>query len=114
MLSRLEIDPRNGTNPALAARIRRWAAEALERGGKLPAPPRLCITTRKSSEELAAFYKQEKKELNVVTGEETDFLATHEAWRGFPRIHVCEEKVKTVVFTAKAQSTQRKASFPFR
>jgi hypothetical protein len=96
MLSRLEIDPKKGTNPALAARIRRWATEALERRGALPAPPRLCITIWKSSEELDAFYKREKKELNVVTGEETDFLATHEAWRGFPRIHICEEKVKEV------------------
>ena len=96
MLSRLEIDPKKGTNPALAARIGRWAAEALERRGALPAPPRLCITIWKSSGELATFYKQEKKELNVVAGEETDFLATHEAWRGFPRIHVCEEKVKEV------------------
>jgi len=96
MVSRLEIDAKKGTNPALAASIRRWAAEALERRGALPAPPRLCITIWKSSEELTSFYKQEKKELNVVTGDETDFLATHEAWRGFPRIHVCQEKVKEV------------------
>jgi hypothetical protein len=76
------------------ARIRRWAAEALERRGTLATPPQLCITIWKSPQELEAFYQQEKEELKVVTGEETDFLATHEAWRGFPRIHVCEEKVK--------------------
>jgi hypothetical protein len=96
MLSWLKIVPKRGTDRALIARIRRWAAEALERRGTLAAPPRLYITIWKSSEELAAFYQQEKEELKVVTGEEADFLATHEAWRGFPRIHVCEEKVKEV------------------
>jgi len=96
MLSGLKIVPKKRTDPALVARIRRWAAEALERRGTLAVPPRLCIVIWKSSDELEAFYQEEKEELKVVTGEETDFLATHEAWRGFPRIHVCEEKVKQV------------------
>jgi hypothetical protein len=39
------------------------------------------------------FYQREKKELGVVTGEETDFLATHDAWRGYPRIHICQERL---------------------
>jgi hypothetical protein len=29
----------------------------------------------------------------VVTGVESDFLATHDAWRGYPRIHICQERV---------------------
>jgi hypothetical protein len=44
-------------------------------------------------EEFQAFCQKEKKELGFVTGEETDFLATHDAWRGYPRIHVCEERL---------------------
>jgi hypothetical protein len=47
-------------------------------------------------DELQSFYQQEKQELGVVTGEETEFLATHEAWRGHPRIHLCQERVKDV------------------
>jgi len=47
-------------------------------------------------DELQSFYQQEKQELGVVTGEETEFLATHEAWRGHPRIHICQERVKDV------------------
>lgn len=43
--------------------------------------------------EFQAFFQREKKELGIVTGEETDFLATHDAWRGYPRIHVCEERL---------------------
>jgi hypothetical protein len=27
--------------------------------------------------------------LGVITGEETDFLATHDVLIGFPRIHIC-------------------------
>jgi hypothetical protein len=29
----------------------------------------------------------------VVTGDETEFLATHDAWRGYPRIHICQERL---------------------
>jgi hypothetical protein len=45
-------------------------------------------------DELQSFYQQEKQELGIAMGEETDFLATHEAWRGHPRIHICQERVK--------------------
>jgi hypothetical protein len=44
-------------------------------------------------EKYQDFYQREKKELGVVTGEETDFLATHDAWRGYPRIHICQERL---------------------
>jgi hypothetical protein len=47
-------------------------------------------------DELQYFYQQEKQELGIATGEETDFLATHEAWRGDPRIHICQEKVRDI------------------
>lgn len=90
----LQIIPHAGTDHALETRIRTWAGEVLDRKGTLTLPPQLSIILWKSLRELSAFYQREKKELGVVTGEEADFLATHEAWRGYPRIHVCEEKVK--------------------
>ena len=40
-----------------------------------------------------AFSRREKAALGVVTGEETEFLATHDAWRGYPRVHVCQERL---------------------
>jgi len=46
--------------------------------------------------DLQDFYHHEKEELVILTGEESDFLATHEAWRGYPRIHICHERVKGV------------------
>jgi hypothetical protein len=39
------------------------------------------------------FSRSEKEALGVVTGEETEFLATHDAWRGYPRIHICQERL---------------------
>ena len=32
----------------------------------------------------------------MVTGEETEFLATHDAWRGYPRVHICQERLTGV------------------
>jgi len=36
-------------------------------------------------EEFQTFCQREK--IGIVTGEEMDFLTTHDAWRGYPRIH---------------------------
>jgi hypothetical protein len=74
-------------------RVRLWINEVLEVAEFLSPPPLLCITVWKTMEEFQAFCKREKEELGIVTGEETDFLATHDAWRGYPRIHVCEERL---------------------
>jgi hypothetical protein len=56
-------------------------------------PPYLSVSIWKTMEKYQDFYQREKKELGVVTGEETDFLATHDAWRGYPRIHICQERL---------------------
>jgi hypothetical protein len=45
---------------------------------------------------LQAFYQREKEELGIVTGEEAEFLATHEAWRGHPRVHICRERIEGI------------------
>ena len=76
------------------SQIRKWANEVFKQKGVTAGPPFLCITIWKRIEELQSFYRQEKEELEVVTGEDTEFLATHEAWRGYPRIHICHERVK--------------------
>lgn len=92
----LHIVSHPGTDHELEARIRTWANEVLERRGSLALPPRLSIILWKDLKELQAFYKREKEKLGVVAGEEEKFLATHEAWRGRPRIHVCEERIRDV------------------
>ncbi len=96
MSTRIEIQSSAEVKKVFVTRIRKWANEVMDRKGTLAGPPFLSITIWKPIEELQSFYRQEKEELGVVTGEDTEFLATHEAWRGYPRIHICEERVKDV------------------
>ena len=78
------------------AQIHTWVNSVLERADLSSTPPYLRITMWKNNKDLQDFYRQEKEELGIVTGEESDFLATHEAWRGYPRIHICHERIKRV------------------
>lgn len=96
MSTRIEIQSSPKVNEAFVTRIRIWAKEVLDRKGDIDGPPFLSITIWKRIDELQSFYRKEKEELGVVTGEDTEFLATHEAWRGYPRIHICQERVKDV------------------
>jgi hypothetical protein len=73
--------------------VRLWVNEVL-RIEELPSSPAfLSISIWKTMEKYHDFYQREKREIGVVTGEETDFLATHDAWRGYPRIHICQERL---------------------
>ena len=96
MTTRIAIQPSEGTQKEFAAKVQSWANEVLEKKGFLAAPAVISINIWRRMDELQYFYQQEKQELGIATGEETDFLATHEAWRGDPRIHICQEKVRDV------------------
>ena len=96
MTTRIVIVPSEGIQKEFVAKVQSWANEVLEKKGPLAAPTFICINIWRRMDELQSFYQQEKQELGIVTGEETDFLATHEAWRGDPRIHICQERVKDV------------------
>jgi hypothetical protein len=76
------------------AKVLSWANEVLEKIGPSAAPSIICINIWRRMDDLHFFYQKEKQELGILTGEETEFLASHEAWRGHPRIHICQEKVK--------------------
>lgn len=93
MTTRILIQPSEGTQKEFVAKIQSWASEVLEKKGPLAAPGVISINIWRWVEELQSFYQQEKQELGIATGDETDFLATHEAWRGDPRIHICQERV---------------------
>jgi len=96
MAARVQIVAPEGIDECFLTQIRTWAEEVLERSGLLSPRPYLCITIWKTMEKLQAFFRTEKEALGVVTGEETEFLATHDAWRGYPRIHVCQERLKGI------------------
>ncbi len=77
MTTRIVIQPSEGTQKELVAKVQSWAKEVLEKIGPLAAPPFISINIWRRMDELQSFYRREKQELWVVTGEETDFLATH-------------------------------------
>ena len=96
MAKRIQILTHDGIDKDLLTQIRTWASEVLGRKGLVSAPPYLCITIWKTMEALQDFYRREKEALGVITGDEIDFLATHDAWKGYPRIHICQERLKAI------------------
>jgi len=96
METRIEILSPEKIDDELLNQIRVWADEVLKKVELKSQPPYLCITVWKTMEKFRTFSMREKEMLGVVTGEETDFLATHDAWRGYPRIHVCQERLKGI------------------
>jgi hypothetical protein len=96
MTTRIVIQPSEGIPKEFMIKVQSWAKEVLEKKVPLAAPAFISISIWRRLDELQSFYQQEKRELGIATGEETDFLATHEAWRGHPRIHICQERVKDV------------------
>jgi len=96
MTAQIEIVPYDGMNKGFLSQIQTWVKNVLEKADPSSTPPYLRLTIWKNINALQEFYDQEKEDLGIVTGEESDFLATHEAWRGYPRIHICHERVKGV------------------
>jgi hypothetical protein len=96
MTTRIVIQTSEGTHEKFVAKVESWANEVLAKKGPLAAPAFISLNIWGRLHELQSFYQKEKQALGIVTGEETDFLATHEAWRGDPRIHICQERVKDV------------------
>ena len=96
MSERIRIVCHETVEEAFLTQIRSWANEVLERTSFPGSLPTLHLMIWKTMNAFQAFSRSEKDALGVVTGEETEFLATHDAWRGYPRIHVCQERLKGI------------------
>jgi hypothetical protein len=94
--TQIETVPYEGICSRFLSQIHTWVNEVSERADLTSTPPYLLLTIWKNNKDLQDFYRQEKEALGILTGEESGFLATHEAWRGFPRIHICHERVRGV------------------
>lgn len=94
MGTQIQMVAHEEVDESFLTQVRTWVNEVLEIK-EIPSspPPYLSVSIWKTMEKYQDFYQREKKELGVVTGEETDFLATHDAWRGYPRIHICQERL---------------------
>lgn len=77
-------------------KAREWAGEVIEKTEPRAALDHISIYLWEKEKDFQEFDAREKAELGVVTGGESDFLATHEAWRGFPRIHISLEKIQGI------------------
>ncbi len=93
MSERIQIVCPEVIDEAFLTQIRYWANEGLERTSFPNSLPALQLMVWKNMNKYQAFSRSEKDALGVVTGEETEFLATHDAWRGYPRIHICQERL---------------------
>ncbi|MFQ6057375.1 MAG: hypothetical protein ACE5MB_00645 [Anaerolineae bacterium] len=64
----------------------------------LPAPPsptvQVCLFD--TADRLRAFLARERAEMGVGASDSEGFLASHDAWRGVPRITVCLERLAAV------------------
>ncbi len=96
MTAQIEIVRYDGMDKGFLSQIQTWVKNVLEKADPSSTPPYLRLTIWKNIKDLQEFYDQEKEDLGIVAGEESGFLATHEAWRGYPRIHICHERVKGV------------------
>ncbi len=96
MTTQIEIVPYDGIGAGFLAQIQTGVNEVLERADLTSTPPYLRLTIWKDNKDIQDFYHQEKEALGIITGEESGFLATHEAWRGYPRIHICYERLKGI------------------
>ena len=76
--------------------VQKWAGEVMEKTGPGMAPDRISFYLWEKEKDFQEFDVREKAELGVVTGDESNFLATHEAWRGYPRIHLSLEKIRSI------------------
>lgn len=90
----LEIIPCGTVDPGTLAKIDFWTRELVGPIDWNKGPSRISIFLWEKALDFQEFDAKEKVELGVTTNGESNFLATHEAWRGYPRIHIPIEKIK--------------------
>jgi hypothetical protein len=96
MEAAIDLFPQGIVDRAFLVKARDWAEEVIEKAETRTAPDRIAIYLWEKEKDFQEFNARKKAELGVVTGGESDFLATHEAWRGFPRIHISLEKIQGI------------------
>lgn len=96
MKATIDIFPQGNIDQSFLVKARQWAREVIERTEPRTAPNHISIYLWEKEKDFQEFDAREKAELGVFSGGESDFLATHEAWRGFPRIHISLEKIQGI------------------
>jgi hypothetical protein len=113
MKTQIDIRWPEGTDDRFATRLRRWANEVSECLAEKTRPDRLSICLYNRMHELEAFLNKEKEALGVVSEGETEFIALHEAWQGYPRIHICRERIENLSETVVQGALQHELTHAF-
>jgi hypothetical protein len=92
----LEVIPCDNVDEAILAKVDLWTRRLIDPIDLSKVPSRISIFLWEKTQDFEEFNAKEKAEVGVDTGGESDFLATHEAWRGYPRIHIPLEKIKGI------------------
>ncbi len=77
-------------------KVQQWIGAIIGKTVSGAAPDRISLYLWEKEKDFQEFDAREKAELGVVTGGDSEFLATHEAWRGYPRIHLSLEKIRGI------------------
>jgi hypothetical protein len=96
MKTQIDIRCSENTDDKIAGQIRHWAEDIIENLAESAPPDRLKIVVYHRLYELQDFFRKEKEALGIVSEGEAEFIAIHEAWRGYPRIHICSERIKNL------------------
>ena len=64
-------------------------------------PERVEVHLLDTPTRLAAFLEEEKAELGIKTSGDEAFICSHDAWRGFPRLLICMERLSVLSPTAR-------------
>jgi hypothetical protein len=92
----VEILPQGKIEILFLSNVQKWGESVIGKTDLGMGPALISIYLWEKERDFQEFDAREKAELGVVTGGESDFLATHEAWRGFPRIHISLEKIQGI------------------
>jgi hypothetical protein len=90
--------------------IRHTLEECYKRLSPLPLPEKVEVRLCQTLSQLADFLQAEKDELGIQTLGDESFICSHDAWRGFPRMLVCMERLNALPAVARLGTLRHEAA----
>jgi len=75
-----------------------------------PLPKKVEVWLYQTSSQLADFLQAEKDELGIQTLGDESFICSHDAWRGFPRLLICTERLFALSVVARLGTLRHEAA----
>ena len=77
-------------------------------GARVPYRVDIHVVDRESN--MRALLKEDKLRLGIATGGDEEFICSHDAWRGYPRVICCLEKLAKLSKTARLGAIRHEAA----